>query len=178
MILWHVGLTTAIVWFVMRGNPRVDYRIVMVASMLPDLVDKPIGRILFRERFESGRIFGHTLLVNVALLFVLFFMRGRIKRTLTLIPISSLLHLAEDGVVSQPRIFWWPLFGARFPRDPVPGGFLSFLDPRNHPAVLWQEGAGLLLLMWIFASHGMLNGPGLRAFVRTGTLVPPAEQSA
>src|SRR5688572_961296 len=36
MILWHIGLTTLIVWFVMRGNPRVDYRVVAVASLLPD----------------------------------------------------------------------------------------------------------------------------------------------
>ena len=37
-----------IVWFVMRGNTRVDYRIVAVASLLPDLIDKPIGRIIFK----------------------------------------------------------------------------------------------------------------------------------
>ena len=178
MILWHIGLTTSIVWFVMRGNPRVDYRIVMVASMLPDLIDKPIGRVFFRERFESGRLFGHTLLLNVAFLCVLFFVRGRKKRTLTLIPVSSLLHLAEDGVVSQPRIFWWPFFGTRFPRDPVDGGFLSFLDPRHHPGVLWQEGLGLGLLVWLFAAHGMLNREGLRAFIRTGHLVPANAEAA
>src|SRR5918996_1851568 len=103
-----------IVWFVMRGNTRVDYRVVAVASLLPDLIDKPIGRLIFRERFESGRIFAHTLLVNVLIFCILFFMRGRIKRQLVLIPISSLLHLAEDGIWSEPKILWWPLFGTQF----------------------------------------------------------------
>lgn len=173
MILWHAGLTMTIVWFVMRGNPRVDYRIVAVASLLPDLVDKPLGRIIFRDRYESGRIFAHTLLINLALFCVLFFMRGRIKRQAVLVPLASLLHLAEDGVWSDPRLFWWPLFGTGFPPDPVAGGTFAFLDPRNNPGVWWQEGIGLLLVLWLFGSHGLLSRDGLRSFLRTGMLVKP-----
>jgi hypothetical protein len=175
MILWHAGLTMLIVWFVMRGNPRVDYRIVMIASLLPDFIDKPIGRLLLRERFDSGRLFGHTLLLNVALFCVLFFMRGRAKRQFVLVPISSLLHLAEDGMWSHPRIFWWPLFGTTFPRDPVGGGLLSFLNPLIKPGVLIQEVAGILVLLWLFASHGMLSRSGMRRFLQTGMLDAPKE---
>jgi hypothetical protein len=177
MIFWHAGLTTLIVWFVMRGNPRIDYRIVMIASLLPDIIDKPIGRLLFRERFDSGRLYGHTLLLNVALFCVLFFMRGRAKRQFVLVPISSLLHLAEDGMWSQPRTFWWPLFGSTFPRDPVPGGSLSFLNPFHNPAVTVQEVVGLLVLVWLFASHGMLSRARMRRFLRTGMLETPNERS-
>lgn len=178
MILWHMGLTMLIVWFVMRGNPRVDYRVVAIASLLPDLIDKPIGRIFFRARYESGRLYAHTLLLNVALFCVLFFMRGRGKRRFALIPISSLLHLAEDGVWSQPKIFWWPLFGSTFPRDPVSGGPLAFLDPTRYGGALVQEGVGLAVLLWLLGSHGMLSGPGLRRFLRTGMLEPPTEKEA
>ncbi len=175
MILWHAGLTMLIVWFVMRGNPRVDYRIVVIASLLPDLIDKPIGRLLFRERFDSGRLYAHTLLLNVALFCLLFFMRGRLKRQAVLVPLSSLLHLAEDGVWSQPTVFWWPLLGASFPRDPVPGGMLAFLNPFSNTAVVVQEVVGLAVLVWLFSSHGMLHRAGLRAFVRTGMLEMPKE---
>lgn len=170
MILWHAGLTMAIVWFVMRGNPRIDYRIVAAASLLPDLIDKPIGRIFFRERFESGRIFAHALIVNLLIFCVLFFMRGRIKRQFVLVPIASLLHLAEDGVWSDPEIFWWPLFGTTFPRDPVPGGALAFLDPVNNPGIWWQEAVGLGLIVWLLASHRLLSRAGVRSFLRTGML--------
>lgn len=173
MILWHIGLTMAIMWFVLRGNPRVDYRIVAVASLLPDLIDKPIGRLLFRERFESGRIYMHTLLINLAVFCVLFFLRGRIKRQLVLVPISSLLHLAEDGVWSQPRIFWWPLFGSDFPRQPLRDGVLSFLSPANNPGALWQEAVGLALILYLLSAHGMLSREGLRHFARTGMLERP-----
>ena len=172
MIFWHAGLTMLIVWFVMRGNPRVDYRIVAIASLLPDIVDKPLGRLIFKQQYESGRIFGHTLLLNVAFFCVLFFMRGRAKRTFVLVPISSLLHLAEDGMWSDPRIFWWPLFGA-FPRDPVQGGAFAFLVPTT--GSLMQEAAGLAVIAWLLASHGLLNRDGVRSFLRTGHLEAPTE---
>lgn len=173
MIFWHSGITMLVVWFVMRGNPRVDYRVVAVASLIPDLVDKPIGRIFFKSRFESGRIFGHSLLLNVALFCVLFFMRGRRKRQFVLVPISSLLHLAEDGMWSTPKVFWWPLFGSTFPKEPVTGGTLGFLVPSVGVAI--QEGIGLLAIVWLLAAHGLLNRDGIRSFLRTGHLEAPTE---
>jgi hypothetical protein len=177
MILWHVGLSMLIVWFVMRGNPRVDYRVVAVASLLPDLVDKPIGRIFFRTRFDSGRIYAHTLAFTLVLFCALFFMRGQAKRRYVLVPLSSLLHLAEDGVWAKPAIFWWPLFGAEFPREPVPGGVFAFLTPAQNAGALWQEAVGLGVLLWLFASHGMLSRSGLRTFLKTGMLVPKGEDA-
>lgn len=170
MIAWHAGLTMLIVWFVMRGNPRVDYRIVAIASLIPDLIDKPIGRVLFKERFDSGRLFGHALLLNLVIFCVLFFMRGRAKRQFVLVPISSLLHLAEDAMWSMPTVFWWPLFGTTFPRDPVSGGTLAFLNPARDRSMLIQEVVGLLLILWLLASHRMLSWEGVRSFVRTGML--------
>jgi hypothetical protein len=173
MIFWHSGLTMLIVWFVMRGNPRVDYRVVAGASLLPDIVDKPIGRVFFRSEFDSGHLVGHTLLVNVAFFCVLFFMRGRAKRQFVLVPISSLLHLAEDAMWSSPRIFWWPFFGVRFPREPVGGGSLAFLVPSK--TALIQEAVGLAVIAWLLASHGLLNREGIRSFLRTGHLEVPTE---
>jgi hypothetical protein len=164
VILFHGGLTMLIVWFVMRGNPRVDYRIVFLASLLPDVIDKPIGRILFRSKFHSGRLWGHTLLLNLALFCVVFFLRGRIKRQFVLVPISSLLHIAEDGVWSTPKVFWWPLFGTVFPRQAA--------GIHWRTAVI-QEGIGLAVLLWLFASHRMLSRDGLKSFLHTGMLEQP-----
>jgi inner membrane protein len=168
VIFFHGGLTMLIVWFVMRGNPRVDYRVVFLASLIPDAIDKPIGRIFFRTKLGSGRLWAHTLLVNLAFFCVIFFLRGRIKRQLVLIPISSLLHLAEDGVWSTPRVFWWPLFGTTFPRD-VGGGLLGI----HWRTALIEEAVGLAILAWLFASHGMLSREGLKSFLRTGMLELP-----
>jgi inner membrane protein len=173
MIFWHSGLTMLIVWFVMRGNTRIDYRIVAVASLIPDLIDKPLGRIFFRDIYESGRLYGHTLLLNVALFCVLFFMRGKAKRTFTLIPISSLLHLAEDGMWNHPTVFWWPLFGTDFPKVPQDGGFLQLFNPLRHPGQFVLEGVGLAVIAWLLASHGLLNREGITSFIKTGRLEAP-----
>lgn len=178
MILWHSGITMLIVWFVMRGNTRIDYRIVAVASLIPDLIDKPLGRIFFRDHYENGRIFGHTLLLNAAFFCVLFFMRGRAKRTFTLIPLSSLLHLAEDGMWNDPRVFWWPLFGAQFPRNPTEGGFIQMFNPFRHPGQFALEAIGLAVIAWLLASHGLLNRNGIRSFIKTGRLEAPASAAA
>lgn len=170
MILWHVGLTLLILWFVMRGNTRVDYRFAVLGAILPDLIDKPLGRIIFREYFESGRIIGHSLLFNVTLLCVFFFMRGRMKRKLVLVPIGALLHLAQDGMWSNPEVFWWPLFGTEFPRSPY-DGLLAFI---RMPDTLWQEAVGVAALLWLFAAHGLLSREGLKQFLRTGRLEAPS----
>jgi inner membrane protein len=173
VILWHAGLTMLIVWFVLRGNQRVDYRIVALASLIPDLIDKPIGRIIFKSRFDSGRIYAHTLILNLALFCVLFFMRGRIKRKFVLIPLSSLLHLAEDGVWSTPKGFWWPLFGTSFPKEPTSGGTFSFFSVFAQPAMIAQEAVGLAAILFLLGSHGLLDREGIKAFIRTGQLEAP-----
>ena len=36
---------------------RIDLRLLLIGSLLPDIVDKPIGTVLFRSTFENGRIF-------------------------------------------------------------------------------------------------------------------------
>lgn len=161
MIFWHVGTTLVVLWFVMRGNPRLDYRVGALGALIPDLIDKPVGRLLFHDRFDTGHLWGHALLLNVAFFAVLFSMRGRRKRRLVLLPIGSLLHLAEDGMWSNPRVFWWPLFGTSFPREP--GWTLQW-------SALVMELIGAILLVWLFAAHGMLSRDGVATFLRTGHL--------
>jgi len=41
---------------------HIDIRLLLIGSLLPDIIDKPTGQVLFRETFSNGRIFCHTLL--------------------------------------------------------------------------------------------------------------------
>jgi len=41
---------------------KINYLFVALGAILPDLIDKPIGRILLGESVANGRLFGHTLL--------------------------------------------------------------------------------------------------------------------
>lgn len=39
----------------------LDYRLLVLASMLPDIIDKPLGQVFLKDTFNYGRIYGHTL---------------------------------------------------------------------------------------------------------------------
>ena len=40
----------------------IDYRLVLIGSLLPDILDKPLWLIASGDIFLSGRTYGHTLL--------------------------------------------------------------------------------------------------------------------
>jgi len=42
---------------------KIDARLLLIGSLLPDIIDKPVGTFLFRESLSNGRIFCHTLAV-------------------------------------------------------------------------------------------------------------------
>jgi len=44
---------------------HLDLRFLLMGSLLPDMIDRPIGMSFFRETFSNGRIFCHTLLLPV-----------------------------------------------------------------------------------------------------------------
>jgi GTP-binding protein len=50
-----------------KGLPaQLDYRLVLIGSMLPDLIDKPLGGVILP--LGNGRIYSHTLLFLLAVL--------------------------------------------------------------------------------------------------------------
>ena len=41
---------------------HIDIRVLLIGSLLPDIIDKPVGLLFFSETLSNGRIFCHTLL--------------------------------------------------------------------------------------------------------------------
>lgn len=171
MIFWHLGVTSAAI-FLTLGRRWIDYRIVMLGALLPDLIDKPIGRILFEDEFQNGRIFAHTLLFpTVLLLCIQLFLRGRTARRWFILPIAAVLHQVLDGMWNEPVTFFWPLFTSRFPRDPVDNYWLEVLmRPFDHPIVLAQELVGLGLVLYIASAYRLWDRRRRLEFLRTGYL--------
>lgn len=175
MILWHLGVTTLAVRYVYR-DPAMDLRWVLAGSLLPDIVDKPIGSVLFNGFFEAHRLFAHTLGFPALLLVAaLAFTRRRsgLRKGLIGLVIGMLLHLVLDGVWTDPEAFLWPSFGWSFPTaDP------SLLWPLvrhmlGDPRVWVGEAAGAAYLIGLWWTH--LRRPGAwRRFLRTGTIPLPA----
>ncbi len=99
---------------------RLDYRIIMASSMLPDIIDKPLGAFFFRETFSSGHIYGHTLLflVLTASAGLYLYKSRRITWALAL-SFGTFAHLIFDQIWHAPRTLFSPLLGASFDREDV-----------------------------------------------------------
>ena len=179
MLFWHLGMTAAIV-FVTLGRRRIDYRVVLLGAVLPDLLDKPVGRVFFQDIFESSRIFGHTLaFVLLSMLFVQLFLRGNTARRWFVLPIAVLIHLALDAMWDQPVTLFWPLFGTEFPKDPVGNYWLEvLLRPFEHPLEAVKEVAGLVVLAYLARAFDLFRRERLRAFIRTGALRERGDRGA
>lgn len=108
LLFGHIGITLGIFYFIEKYfQVKVDYRLVIFASLLPDILDKLVGRVIFP--IGCGRLIGHTLL------FVLILTLISIKRKdLFPLPIASFIHLLEDQMWKNPTILFWPLLTTNF----------------------------------------------------------------
>lgn len=124
LVLAHVGLTVGMAQAVEHiakngGNGkaglRLDYRLVVLGSMLPDLIDKPLGHFILRDTLNNGRIYCHTL--AFALIFLVFALIAlRLGKAGLMVVWSGLVvHLVLDGIWRAPATLFWPLYGWSFP---------------------------------------------------------------
>lgn len=135
MLFWFAGVSVVLVWSVFK-DPAIDFRLVVVGALLPDLVDVGFG----------GARIAHTLLASVAFLAVVMLAtRGRrpLRKRLLAVPIGMMCHLLLDGVWTRRQLFWWPAFGQTFT------GRLPSLD-RPFILVAVQEVVGLVALAWFW----------------------------
>lgn len=84
--LGHMGISVAVVRMLEKKfqSHWVDYRVLLVASLLPDLIDKPIGYLISGHLIFSGRYYGHSL-VFLLVLFILALVQWYYQNSLTLL---------------------------------------------------------------------------------------------
>jgi len=175
MILWHLGATLLVVRYVFR-DPAMDLRWVAAGSLLPDLIDKPIGSILFHDTFGTHRLAAHAIAFPVAGLFAVLAVTGRgspIRKGLIALVIGVLLHLVLDAAWADPEAFWWPLLGGSFPEvaDSALGPLLRRM--LSDPLVWAGEAAGAAYLGYLWR-RWVPAGGGWREVARTGRIPMPA----
>jgi inner membrane protein len=147
---------------------RIDMRLLIIGSLLPDIIDKPIGVFIFRETFSNGRIFGHTLLFLILLTLggLLLYWR-RNKLWLLVLAFGTFVHLILDQMWLEPRTFLWPLYGFSFPRMDLTHWTWDMLyNLLTNPAVWISELAGAVIVgcfIWL-----LIRRRNLYAFVRNG----------
>lgn len=171
----HIGLTTGIVQGYEAAatktageRPPIDYRLVMLGAMLPDIIDKPIG-LLFRSTFPNSRLFAHTLLFSILLLSMgLWRHRQKHKNAVLLLGASSFIHVVLDGMWDIPQTLFWPLYSWSFP--PRAGDWISeSLEHFLHdPLLISSELTGFAILCFFFLRSARRNE--FKSFIRAGKL--------
>ena len=98
----------------------LDYRLVIAGSMLPDVLDKPLGLWLAPELVNhSLRSVGHTAVFAGLLLIVSFaLLRGGWSLVPAVLSASSAGHLVLDQMWGQASVVLWPALGWAFPPGP------------------------------------------------------------
>ncbi|MFZ5642059.1 MAG: metal-dependent hydrolase [Bacillota bacterium] len=175
----HIGLTLAAASTVHRAAishgiskalGHLDYRLVILGSMVPDLLDKPIG-LLFKETFlGASRLFGHTLLFSLLFILVGVLALKCYKRTGVLVlAAGSLFHQVLDGMWNKPETLLWPLYGWMFPAVEREG-FLAYLINRllTDPYIYIPELAGLGVIVYFFII--LIRNRQLSSFIKSGEL--------
>lgn len=163
-IFGHIGITLGIFYFLSRLYSRNNFWVnvpwIAFGALLPDFIDKPLGRIILAETIGSGRIFAHTLFFGFMLALAGYYLYTQGKPELLIIAGASFFHLLEDNVLDSPEVFFWPLLGWGFPKDTISGSFIDYLmiifnrsyDP-GFTEVFISEIAGLLIIILLTGKY-------------------------
>ena len=146
----------------------IDYRFVMIGSLLPDIIDKPLWFFTAGNIFASGRDYSHTFLLNLGLFIggLIWFNKGNSR--LLMVSLGSFMHLILDRMWYNPVALWWPLLGP-FPKAETAGWALNLLQALlSNTYFFVSEIIGLIIVISIccrlVARKGVIN------FLRNGVI--------
>ena len=171
----HITYTLAIFDLAKKWVPKlrkVDYRLVAVAAMASDLIDKPFAALYFYRRYRAAVLFAHSLLFHVTVT----------ATTLRRRPGWWPYALAFNGHILLDRLwlfydtFYWPLRGWRFhvwkkagsEQEDIKQAYWRAFTRRPE---LWSwEVGGLLAALWFFLRNRLYHPDRLWHLLRTGRL--------
>ncbi|MBV7329721.1 hypothetical protein KFU94_16040 [Chloroflexi bacterium TSY] len=169
----HVALTWLTLSFAQERfdiASDADYRLVAVAALGSDLIDKPLAWAYFYNRFKSAVLFAHTLIAYVIVIW-LGFLRFPEQRVYALAFVG---HALCDRIWHFHDTFYWPLRGMRFQVWGKRGseqekiGLAYWYAFTRRPELWGWELAGLLALVWFVYRHRLYRTQNLIRFILTG----------
>ena len=150
---------------------HVDLRLLLIGSMLPDIIDKPLGHLFFGETISNGRIFSHTglfLIISTLLGLLLYYRFKRIG--MLVLTFGVAMHLVLDQMWQDYHTLLWPMFGLTFQKnditDWIPGMWHALL---SNPWTYIPEIIGTLIII-LFACS-LIRKNQLFSFFKTGKMV-------
>jgi len=147
------------VWVTSLGR-RIDLRVLLVGSLLPDIIDKPLA-VLYSGTL-GGRTFSHTLLFLLATAIAgLCLYLSRHKSWLLVLAFGVFMHLVLDEMWLRPGTLLWPLQGLSF------GGPVASHSLAVYLLIFFiSEAVGLVVLGWM--AWVLFRRGKVRAFIRHG----------
>lgn len=190
LIFGHLGTTlgTAKLLEGISFEVPIDYRLVMLGAMLPDIIDKPLVLMTTYKPVGSARLAAHSLIFIIAL-----FLAGHIcsllfnKRGLLIIAYGSFAHIVEDMIWRDPKVFFWPYYNwligrIKVSRPVISSGYLEsrvkiitasmskidLLQILKKPSVFIPEIIGGIILLYFIAA--LIANKKVGCFLKTGRL--------
>ncbi len=159
LVLGHVvSATVAARW----AGKASDLRWVIFFGLLADLVDKPIGLVIFKETINNGRVYFHSLLVNLVLTLLLVAFRKPL-----VYPLALWIHQLTDLMWTRPSVAFWPFTGGFGYRDlPFDQWIYSALSPYN----VATEVIGVVVVAAVVVRYRLYRKPILLGWIRSGRL--------
>jgi membrane-bound metal-dependent hydrolase YbcI (DUF457 family) len=152
----HLGFTAApgslvaTWWGENRGFEKKapDLRWLLAGAVLPDIIDKAVGQVLFKPYFESGRIFTHTFILATLLLVAgVYEWKRHDNNRILLLAFGVASHLVLDRIWTEPATAYWPALGP-FERHPSIGSIFDQIREYMSDPVFWvTEIAGAAFLI-------------------------------
>lgn len=152
--LAHVGITLGVAFAIMRilkksWNPKLFIIIVGVASLTPDIIDKPLGLLYGYQ--GGGRLIAHTLvfmLIVMAASLILWKIWSRREPQKSFWPLLFSLgvwmHFFLDFPWEDVRVSLWPAYGLAFPAGEFSWGHLT-----ESPVAIVGEIIGAIILVYL-----------------------------
>jgi hypothetical protein len=128
-----------------------------LGSVLPDLVDKVLGRIIFSASLDNGRIFFHSL--GIVLLFVilgLIVWKYYQSFSFLVVGFGVFIHQAVDLMWMDPQTWYYPLFGP-YPADVTPDYFQQAIVGELTSVTEWIFFIAILVLVLVLYRNKTLH---------------------
>jgi len=150
---------------------RIDVRLLLIGSLLPDIVDKPLGTYFLRDSLSSGKIFCHTLVfLLVITLTGLYLYRGHGKIWLLTLSFGTFTHLICDQMWGNLHTLLWPAYGFAFKRDEISHWIQNILyGLHSDPRIYVPELIGMLILIWFALT--LMHRRKFQALLRNGQVL-------
>jgi hypothetical protein len=168
----HVAVTWGVAATLQRTHPApLDYRLLALSALAPDLIDKPLALFVFTGA-QTSQLIAHSLFLNLGLLCLALLLW---RRALPYV-LAFNLHLVADRMWYHTESFWWPLYGWNvfwtFKPMNTPETMLSvYLDiVTRYPQVWVIELLAMGYFLWFAAHYQVYRWPVLKRFVLTGYL--------